>query len=64
MKPRILPLIEQCVETGVTRGCRLAHKHVEHPSQEAIIDRITDAVMAEFHDWFTFNDNGLPQLDL
>ena len=64
MKPRTLPLIEQCVEAGVARGYRLAHKHVEHPTQEAIIERITNAVMAEFHDWFTFNDNELPNLDL
>jgi hypothetical protein len=63
MKPRMLPLVEQCVEAGVTRGYRLAHKHVEHPTEEATIERITDAVMAEFHDWFTFND-GLSQLDL
>lgn len=61
MKPRIYPLIEQCVEAGVTRGYRLARKHVENPSDEAIIERITDAVMAEFHEWFDF---GLPHLDL
>jgi hypothetical protein len=57
------PLINQCVETGVARGYRLAHKHVENPSEQAIIERITDAVMAEFHEWFTFND-GVSELDL
>ena len=64
MKPRIYPLIEQCVETGVTRGYRLARKHVDNPSEDAIIERITNAVMAEFHEWFIFNNNELPNLDL
>jgi hypothetical protein len=64
MKPRILPLVEQCVEAGVTRGYRLAHKHVDSPSEEAIIERITSAVMAEFHEWFTFNNDGVSGLDL
>lgn len=64
MKPRIYQLVEQCVETGVTRGYRLAHKHVDSPSEEAIIERITNAVMAEFHDWFIFNSDELSNLDL
>ncbi len=64
MKPRTLALIEQCVELGVTRGYRLAHKHVEEPTEQAIIDRITDTVMGEFYDWFTFDKDELPNLDL
>jgi hypothetical protein len=52
MKPKILPLLEQCIEHGVRRGYSRAFKHVEVPSKEAICESIETAVMAELYDWF------------
>ena len=57
MKPKILPLLEQCIEHGVRRGYSRAFKHVEAPSKEAICENIETAVMAELYDWFDFAEN-------
>jgi len=57
MKPKVLPLIEQCIETGARLGYNRAHKHVENPEEHAILDRINDAVMSAITDYFTFEDH-------
>lgn len=55
MKPKIKELIEQCVEDGVRRGYYRAYKHVDTPTEEAMIDRITECVMSSFYEWFDFD---------
>ena len=42
----------QCVETGVVTGWRRAHKHVEHPEEDALRDHIQEAVITEICEWF------------
>jgi hypothetical protein len=32
----------------------MAHKHVENPTQEAILERIQTSIMAEIYEWFAF----------
>jgi hypothetical protein len=59
MRPRIYPLVEEAVEVGTRRGYRLAHKHVENPTEEAIIDKITDCVMGEIAERFVFDNDSL-----
>ncbi len=54
MKPKIRLIIEECVETGSVRGYRKAHKHVENPSEDAILTSIQDCIMAELITYFTF----------
>jgi hypothetical protein len=43
----------------VRRGWHLAHKHVENPTEGAIIERIEDAVMSQIYEYFTFDDEVL-----
>lgn len=59
MRPRIYPLLDEAIEIGVRRGWRLAHKHVEHPTETVIQERIHDAVMAEILERFMFDDDSL-----
>jgi hypothetical protein len=44
------------VENGVQFGYARAHKHVETPTPDALQTTITDAVMNEICEWFTFKD--------
>ena len=57
MKPNAYVILDMAIEQGVARGWHLAHKHVEHPEEHVIIDRINDAVMSVIMDYFTFNDD-------
>jgi hypothetical protein len=54
MKPKLHVILELAIEQGVARGWRLAHKHVEHPEEHVIIERINDAVMSAITEYFTF----------
>jgi hypothetical protein len=57
MKPKTRVILEQAIEEGVRRGWHLAHKHVENPSEGAIIERIEDAVMSQIYEYFTFEED-------
>ena len=54
MKAKLRPLLEQCIENGAARGWHRAHKHVENPSREAILECIEDCIMSEIYEWFDF----------
>jgi len=57
MKPKFHVILEMAVEQGVRRGYSRAHKHVENPTEGAIIEHIEDAVMSAITDYFTFEDH-------
>ena len=57
MKPKAREVLELAVEQGVARGYRRAHKHVEHPTEEAIMATIEECVMSAIYDWFDFDEN-------
>ena len=57
MKPKLHVILELAIEQGVKRGWHLAHKHVEHPEEHVIIERINDAVMSAMTEYFTFEDD-------
>ena len=57
MKPKLHIILEMAIEQGVARGWRLAHKHVEHPEEHVIIERINDEVMSAITEYFTFEDD-------
>ena len=59
MKAKTLVILELAIEAGVRRGWGRAHKHVENPLPSAIMQHIDEAVMAEIHEYFTFNDETL-----
>ena len=56
MKPKFRVILEMAIEEGVRRGWHQAHKHVENPTEGAVIERIEDAVMAQIYEYFTFDE--------
>lgn len=56
MKPKIRVILEMAIEAGVRRGYSRAHKHVENPTEGAIIDQIEECVMSEIYEYFTFDE--------
>ena len=56
MKPKFRKVLEIAVEQGVSYGYNRAHKHVENPTEGAIIDSIVEQVMNSLDDWFEFED--------
>jgi hypothetical protein len=57
MKPKIHHILNLAIEEGVRQGWHRAHKHVENPSEGAIIEHIEDAVMSAIHEYFTFDES-------
>jgi len=57
MKPKFRVILEQAIEEGVRRGYSRAHKHVENPSEGAIIENIEDAVMSSIYEYFDFEQD-------
>lgn len=62
MKVRTRLVLGECVERGAARGWRMAHKHVENPSEEVILEKIEDAIMGEIYEWFSFEEDEHPLL--
>lgn len=56
MKPKYFEIISRAVEEGVNYGWRRAHKHVDTPSEEAILDSIATEVMNAMCEYFGFAD--------
>ena len=54
MKPKILPVLELCIENGVTIGYRRAFKHTDNPTEEQILGQIREAIVNELYEWFDF----------
>ena len=57
MKPKIYHILNLAVEEGVRQGWHRAHKHVDNPTEGAIIEHIEDAVMSAIHEYFTFDES-------
>lgn len=55
MKPKFLPVLEQCIDRGITLGYNRAHKHNDNPSQEVIEHEISRAITDEIFEWFDFD---------
>jgi archaeosine-15-forming tRNA-guanine transglycosylase len=55
MKPKIRVILEMAIEEGVRRGYSRAHKHVENPTEGAIIESIEDCVMSAIYEYFDFD---------
>jgi len=59
MKPKTRVILEMAIEQGVRRGYARAHKHVESPTEGAIIEHIEDCVMGEIYEYFTFEEDDI-----
>lgn len=56
MKPKLIPVLEMCIEVGLSRGWDKAHKHEDNPSQERIQDEQALAVANEIYEWFDMEE--------
>ena len=48
-------MVRDAIQAGVTCGLRRAYKHVENPSDEQIVEAITQAVMTDLCDVLDFD---------
>jgi len=56
MKAKTRVILEMAIEEGVRRGYHRAFKHVENPTEGAIIEQIEDAVMSSIYEYFDFEE--------
>ena len=56
MKPKIYPVLDMCLENGITLGYNRAFKHNDHPTEDAIKESIHRAILNEIYEWFDFED--------
>ena len=56
MKPNTYVILERAVEEGALLGYRRAFKHVENPSEDAIVQAIVDGVMLSVSEVFHFSE--------
>jgi hypothetical protein len=57
MKPKLIPLLEQCIETGIQRGWARAWKHNNDPPSTEVQAHIQKEIWCELHEWFDFDEN-------
>ena len=56
LAPKVYPLLQEAIEEGVRYGYQRAHKHVERPTQDSIVDEIERAVMGSIFERFDILD--------
>lgn len=57
MKPKLIQLLEQCIETGIQRGWNSAFKHDDVPPEDMVRERIREAIWLELYEWFDFDED-------
>ena len=56
MRVKTYLILERAVEEGARLGYRRAFKHVENPSEEQIVDALTEAIMLSVCEVFDFEE--------
>lgn len=57
MKPKFRFILQTAIDEGVRSGYRRAFKHVENPSEGAIVDNIVTEIFNSLDTWFDFDDD-------
>ena len=57
MRPKFHKILEQAINEGVSYGYHRSFKHVENPTEGAIIDNVVEQVMNSLDEWFDFEEN-------
>lgn len=57
MKPKTIPVLDQCIETGIQLGWQRAHKHQDNPTELQIHTEIYQAIWSELDEWFDFQED-------
>jgi len=55
MKPNTYLILQRAVEEGALLGYRRAFKRVENPTEEQIVEALTDAIMLSVSEVFEFS---------
>ena len=63
MRVKEYTVLVDCVERGVTLGWNRAYKHSDTPTTNYIHEQITDAVLFEINEYFTFDDEVTKEID-
>jgi hypothetical protein len=56
MTPDAYRVLQMAVQDGIAIGLRRAHKHVETPTEDQLIEILEREVMTQVCEWFKFND--------
>lgn len=56
MKPKFIPVLEMCIDSGIRLGYSRAHKHTDEPDEELIKEKIQEAIWNEIYEWFDFEE--------
>lgn len=56
MKPKLIPIIDQCIQNGFARGWRTAHKHNDTPTEDSIQEHVSRAIWDELFEAFDFDE--------
>jgi predicted Zn-dependent protease with MMP-like domain len=57
MKPKVLPILEECIDRGIIYGYNQAHKHISNPDLNTVADCISKSIMHEIYEYFNFDDD-------
>lgn len=59
MQPKSYVILQRAIDEGVERGWNCAHKYVDNPTENAIREAITEAVMGNICEVFSFTKSDL-----
>lgn len=57
MRAKIRPILEECIELGVVRGLRVAHKHTDEPTDAHVCEQIEIEIWSYIDERFDFERN-------
>ena len=52
MKVKFFPVLEMCIENGITIGLNRAYKHDDNPSREVMMENIKREIETQLYEWF------------
>jgi hypothetical protein len=56
MKVKLRIILEDAIQRGIERGYRRAFKHTDSPHEDSIFADISDCIMFEIDEYFTFEE--------
>ena len=52
MKVKFFPVLEMCIENGITFGLNRPFKHDDNPSREVMMESIKREIETQLYEWF------------
>ena len=56
MKPKFIPVLEDCIEVGLKLGLNRAYKHHNDPPESVLLNEQQQAIMNEIFERFEFKE--------